>query len=130
MKEKWLMFGFLIPFGFLCLWADWAYNWAWGWIVLGIAAVLLGSCVKQSRFWVAGNAASLGISVLCIQLFGLGQYNYYFKPLGATGFALLFYGVTMLVSWLIRKKEWLILGLLLGGVGLLVGAMYWLMAGL
>ena len=72
----------------------------------------------------------LGLSVLCVELFGLAEYNYYFKPLGAVGFAALFYGVTMVLAWLVREKQWLVLGLLLGGVGALVGTMYWLMAGL
>lgn len=130
MKEKWLGLAFLVPFGFLCLWADWAYNWAWTWVVLGAGAVLLGSCVGRGCIWLAGNGVSFGLSVLCVELFGLAEYNYYFKPLGAVGFAALFYGVTMVLAWLVREKQWLVLGLLLGGVGALVGTMYWLMAGL
>lgn len=129
MKENWHGILFLIPFGFLCLYADLEYNWAWAWLLLGAWAVLLGSCVKQSWVWIVGNAVSFGVSALCVQVFDLGQYDYYFKPLGAMGFAAAFYGVTVLLAWLIRKKEWLVLGLLLGGAGLLIGSMYWLLAG-
>ena len=122
MKGRWLGLAFLIPFGFLGLWADWAYHWAWAWVLLGAGAVLLGSCA--GRTWVAGNGVSFGVSVLCVELFGLRQYNDYFKPLGAIGVAALFYGVTMVIAWLVRKKEWLILGLLLGTIGAAVGLLY------
>lgn len=124
MKEKWLGLAFLVPFGFLGLWADWAYGWAWAWVLLGAGAVLLGSCVGRIWVWVAGNAVSFGVSALCVALSGLEQYGYYFKPLGAMGFTALFYGVTMLLAWLVREKQWLVLGLLLGGVGAVLGLLY------
>ena len=123
MKGKWLGLAFFVPFGFLCLWADWAYNWGWTWVLLCAVVVLLGS-FGQTWAWVAGNGLSLGVSVLCVELFGLRQYDYYFKPFGAIGLAALFYAVTMVIAWLVRKKEWLVLGLLLGTVGLLVGILY------
>lgn len=126
MKEKWMGLAFLVPFGFLGLWADWAYGWGWAWVLLGAMAVFAGSCVGRTWAWLAGNGLSFGISVLCVELLGLAEYNYYFKPLGAVGFAAVFYGVTLVLAWLVRKKQWLILGLVLGGVGAMVGTMYWL----
>ena len=124
MKGKGFELAFLIPFGFLGLWADLVYGWGWSWILLGAAAVLLGSCVGRDRAWMLGNGVSFGISALCVVLSGFEQYSYYFKPLGAMGFAALFYGVTMVLGFLVRRKEWLVLGLLLGGVGALVACMY------
>lgn len=130
MKRYGYLVGYLIPFAFLGLCADMVYGWDWAWLLLGAAAILLGSCVGGDGLWLGGNGLSLGVSALCVQVFGFWQYNHYFKPLGATGFVVLFYGVTMLLTWLIRKKEWLILGLLLAGGGAVILALYSLQAGL
>ena len=81
-----LFAGYCIPYIFLCLYGD--AVWGTG-LVYGIAAAAMGllcifACkMQQIKFVVIGNIISFAVSELCIMLFALETFNYYFKPFSA-----------------------------------------------
>ena len=81
-----LLVGYCIPYIFLCLYGD--AVWGTG-LVYGVAALAMGLlCVfackmHQIKLVVIGNIISFAVSELCIMLFALEKFNYYFKPFSA-----------------------------------------------
>lgn len=81
-----LLVGYCIPYIFLCLYGD--AVWGTG-LVYGAAAAAMGLlCVfackmQQIKMVVIGNIISFAVSELCIMLFALEKFNYYFKPFSA-----------------------------------------------
>ena len=81
-----LLIGYCIPYVFLCLYGD--AVWGTGLVYAAVAAVVAGLCafackMQQIKFVVLGNIISFAVSELCIFLFALETFNYYFKPFSA-----------------------------------------------
>ena len=76
-----LLIGYCVPYVFLCLYGD--AVWGTGLVYAAAAAVVAGLCVfackmQQIKFVVLGNIISFAVSELCILLFALEKFNYYF----------------------------------------------------
>ena len=81
-----ILVGYCIPYIFLCLYGDAVWGTGWGY---GIAAAAMGllcfyACKTQNiKFVVIGNIISFAVSEICILLFAMEKFNYYFKPFSA-----------------------------------------------
>lgn len=94
---------FLVPWSFLGLWWDAARGGMLGYLVCGIALVVLSwVLLKHGALWLgaAGHLLSGVVSWLCACRFLGSEWNYYFKPLtaggltvGITAAALIIYGI-------------------------------------
>jgi len=81
-----ILAGYCIPYVFLCLYGD--AVWGTGLVYGAAAAVMAGLCVlacktQQIKLVVVGNIISCAVSELCVLLFALEKFNYYFKPFSA-----------------------------------------------
>ena len=126
-KERllcWLAYG--IPWAFLALYADAVYGWGWHYLLIFICmAVIAWIGMKSAKMFLLGNLLSLGSSLLCTYWLGFVESSY-FKPFGAFGWVVLLSAASALVQWLVRKREWLVLGLFTAVAGMLIGGAYWL----
>ena len=79
----WMLLFYLVPYAFLCLWADALFGSKWGYAVSILAPCVLAGVLRHlkapSLFWM-GNLVSYLSSLLFAQLVGLDKYGYYFKP--------------------------------------------------
>ena len=126
MKKKLLWLGYCVPYAFLALYGDAVFGSVWGYVLLLGAAVVYSRLVRETSgrlFW-WGNALSAVVSILCTWLVCGSRMNYYFKPFGAAGWVMVLSAVSLVIQWLVRKKEWLVLGLVSGAVGLMLLSMY------
>ena len=86
-KSKWiLLVGYCIPYVFLCLYGDavWGTGLIYGAAVAVLVALCLFSCkMQQIKIVVIGNVLSFAVSELCVLLFAMETFNYYFKPFSA-----------------------------------------------
>lgn len=86
----WMLLFYLVPYAFLCLWADALFGSMWGYAVSILAPCVLAGVLRHLKapvlFW-AGNLASYLSSLLFAQLVGLDEYGEAFKPF--TPFSLL-----------------------------------------
>lgn len=119
------MLGYCVPFAFLALYMDEAFGSVWGYALLLGSAVMYGwLCGRAETAFRWGNALSAAISVLCTWMIYGSRMDGYFKPFGAVGWAVMLCAVSLGIQWLAKKKEWLVLGLASGAVGLLLLGMY------
>ena len=125
-KQNLLLLGYCVPLAYLALYADAASGAVWGYGLLMVGAVVLGwlcAKVEGAPFW-WGNALSAAVSLLCTWLVFGGRMDHYFKPFSAIGWAVGLSAVSLGIQWLVMKRQWLILGLVSGGVGAMLLAMY------
>lgn len=126
-----VLLAYAIPWVFLELYGNAVYGWTWHYLlIIACMAVLAWFGVQTEGILLTGNAISLTVSLLCVQLVGFAKQNAYFKPFGAFGWTIALALFSALVQWLVWKKQWLILGLLAATVGMFLGCAYWLQASL
>ena len=125
-NRKLLLLGCCVPFAFFALYMDEAFGSAFGYILFLSATVLWGwlrQNTEGAMFW-WGNALSAAVSLLCAWVVYGDRMNHYFKPFSAVGWVAALSAVSLGIQWLVRKREWLVLGLVSGGVGAVLMLMY------
>ncbi len=81
-----LLVGYCVPYIFLCLYGDaiWGTGLVYGIAAVAMAALCFFACKTQNiKLVVLGNIISFAVSELCVILFALEKFNYYFKPFSA-----------------------------------------------
>ena len=81
-----LLVGYCIPYVFLCLYGDavWGTGLVYGISVAAMAGLCVFACkMQQKKFVILGNVISFAVSELCVLLFAMEKFNYYFKPFSA-----------------------------------------------
>ena len=125
-KRNLLLLGYCVPYAFLALYGDEAFGSVLGYVLLIAGAVILGwlcGKVEGAPFW-WGNALTAAISLLCTWVVYGNRMNHYFKPFSAVGLAAVLSAVSLGIQWLVKKRQWLVLGLASGAVGLMLLVMY------
>ena len=124
-QRKFLLLGYCVPFAFLALYMDEAFGSVWGYALLFGAAVLYGwLCGRAEAAFLWGNALSAVVSAVCTWMVYGNRMDGYFKPFGALGWAVMLCAASMVIQWLVKKRQWLVLGLASGAAGLLLTMMY------
>lgn len=105
--RRWLsLIGMALPYGFFALYAD----AVWG-SVAGYAAMFLAlAMLSRSGGWkacIAGNTASLLISLSLVKELHLDRWDWYFKPFGASGLLWILWLAALVLQLLLlwRKKR-------------------------
>ena len=125
-NRKLLLLGCCVPFAFLALYMDEAFDSAFGYILFLGATVLWGwlcQNTERAMFW-WGNILPAAVSVACAWMVYGSRMDGYFKPFGVVGWAVFLCTISLGIQWLVRKREWLVLLLASGGIGAVLLLMY------
>ena len=121
MAKKTLLL-YCVPLAFLTLYID----EVWGYALLIAGAFACGWLAQKTDgalFW-WGNLLSAAVSAACAWAVFGKEMDDYFKPFGALGWLAALSVVSLGIQWLVKKKEWLVLGLASGAVSLMLLVMY------